>query len=387
MNVHTPLRFLSAVFLSLCLAVASIFVCRASDTLHIKQIKPYIRPCIYFNHYGTPQRRDPSMKQYRFTQDDIGFYLPLFTHTWFNEDDVTLSSLHLLMTMDMIRYRPQLTYLNESYSIGRLSTGVRLFYGTGNKSVFYFTFAPFVSQEFQYTERKVPRLTFVALYSRTVSKNFAYRFGLSRTYTYGTALILPVIGIRVGSVDKLHLNVQFPRNISMDLPMGKRTWFSLFSRRMGGIYNVRLQDSLLGPKGTLAVLRRFELLNGVQFSFRTGEHFSFYVSTGFVTRRTVSFSLNEDENHPLANYRDRKVEKIPASIFFGLGLSVRFGKAKKVYNNTTMYDVFDLNNMYRSGSETGPMDNDVPASADKYKVESLKELKYKDVEDLVTDDY
>lgn len=357
-----------------------------ADSLHVKSMRHYIRPCIYYNHYSTPQRRASVVKQYRFAENNLGFYFPLLTSTWFNKDSASLSSLHLVLISDFMQYKPQINFLNESYKIGRISTGIRLFYSTGNKSVFYFTMAPFVSQETQYFNRAKVRFSSAIVYSRTVSRNFAYRIGFARTYTYGKALHLPIIGIRIGPLDKLHFNIQFPRNASIDIPIGKKIWISIFSKSMGGIYNVAMQDSILAPKGTTATLRRFELLNGSQFSMRASDYVSFYVSIGFATRRYINFAYKEDK--AFVGPRDKTVEKIPNSLFVSLGVSVRFGKAKRVYNNSTLYDVFDMNTMNRAGfTETGPMDNDVPASSEKYKLETLRNLKYKDVEDLVTDDY
>jgi hypothetical protein len=377
-------------FLSLVLGVLNVFDLQASvlgDSAQVKPLKHYIRPCVYLNHYGTSNRRNEDKKQYRFAQNNIGFYLPLHTKTWLREDSVSVASFHVLGLVDMIRYKPQLSFVNESYRIGRLSAGVRLFYSNGKKSVIYYTIAPFVSQEFQYfTRRPRGRFTSAFVYSRTVSKKFAYRLGFARTYTFGRALHLPILGIRVGELDKLHLNVQFPRNISLDFPVSKKVWGSAFSKSMGGIYNIKTQDSLLAPAGTLATLKRFELLNGVQFNVRASDNVSFYVSTGFATRRNVSFEF-KDENGTKTD-EDRVLEKIPKSLFLSFGLSIHFGKAKRVYNNSTMYDMFDLNTINKMGfNETGTSDNNVPADPEKYKTDQIKNLKYKDVEDLVTEDY
>src|SRR5262249_2033141 len=147
--------------------------------------------------------------------------------------------------------------------IGRLSAGVRVFYGNGKKSMFYFTLMPFVSQEFEFEHGRQGRFTSAFVFSKTVSARFSYRLGIARTYSFGRALHLPVLGMRIGALDDIHLNIQFPRNVTFDFPMGKKVWASVFTKTMGGIYNVATQDTLLAPKGTWAVLQRFELLNGM----------------------------------------------------------------------------------------------------------------------------
>lgn len=377
-------------FISLVLAmscVSNLYAEILEDTSQVKPLKHFIRPCAYINHYGTSGRRNDDQKQYRFAQNNIGFYLPLHTNTWVREDSISIASFHVLGMADMIQYKPQLDFVNESYRIGRLSAGIKLFYNNGKKSVIYYTIAPFVSQEFQHlTNRPRGRFTSAFVYSRTVSKKFAYRLGFARTYTFGRALHLPILGIRVGALDKLHLNVQFPRNISLDFPVSKKVWGSVFSKSMGGIYTVKTQDSLLGPVGTLATLKRFELLNGLQLNVRASDNVSFYISTGIATRRNVSFEF-KDEKGKKTN--DEKVfEKIPKSLFLSFGLNIHIGKVKRVYNNATMYDMFDLNTINKMGfNETGTSENNVPVDPEKYKTDQIKNLKYKDVEDLVTDDY
>ena len=373
----------SAFLMSFCFPLC---VWAANDSTNVKPMRHYIRPCVYFNHYGTPEKRDNSKKQYRFAQNDIGFYVPLHTKTWYNKDSIGLSTFHLLGTADIIRYKPQLDFINESYKIGRLSAGVRIFYSNGKKSVLYFSLAPFVSQEFRYNHQTRGRFTSAFIYSRTVKRNFSYRIGFARTYTFGRALHLPILGMRIGQIDKKHLNIQFPRNISFDFPIGKKAWGSVFSRAMGGIYNVVTQDTILSPIGTLATLRRIELLNGFQCTIRTGQNFSFYISTGFATRRRLNFTFHE--NDAVQSAPSTTIEKIPNSLFLSFGCSIRFGNVKKAYHNATMYDLFDLQTINRSGfNERASADGDIPTDVEKYELNQLNNLKYKDVEDLVNQDY
>lgn len=325
------------------------------DSISVKKVKRYIRPCLYLNHYGTRQRRFEPEKQYRFVQNNLGFYMPLYTNTWFNKDSVSLSSLHVIMTTDLMRYKPNIAFLNEKYEIGRLSAGVRVFYSNGNRSVFYFSVNPFVSQEWTLFGRRPLRVPMTFIYSRTVSKNFSYRLGVARSYTYGRVLPIPIIGFRFGPLDNLHVSLQFPRNIAFNFPMGKSSWASVFTRSMGGIYNVVTQDTIITEVGERAQLRRYELLHGMQFNFRTGKNFSFYLSTGFTSSRRITYVFEDETTQSGYNYNK---QSIPASMFFSMGISIRFGKAKKIYNNTLMYDVLDLNTLKNTGlSETGPVDN------------------------------
>lgn len=355
------------------------------DSVSIKKLKRYIRPCLYFNHYGTPKSRRAPDKQYRFAQNNLGYYMPLYTKTWFNKDSVSLSSLHVLGVADMMVYKPNIAFLGENYKIGRLSAGVRVFYSNGNRSVFYFSVSPFVSQEWKLFGKRPVRVPMTFIYSCTVSKNFSYRLGLTRSYTFGRVLPLPIIGFRFGALDKFHVNLQFPRNLSMDFPMGRKVMASVFTRGMGGVFNVVTQDTIVTNAGVKAQLRRYELLHGMQFNFRASKNFSFYISTGFTSSRSIRYVFQDPTTKSGYNF-DK--QSIPASIFISAGLSIRFGKAKKVYNNTLMYDVLDLNALKNTGlSQSGPVDNDVPADPKKSKLDDAKKIKYKDVEDLIIDEY
>ncbi|HWZ22176.1 MAG TPA: DUF6268 family outer membrane beta-barrel protein, partial [Cytophagaceae bacterium] len=350
-----------------------------------KKTKRYIRPCLYFNHYGTPQSRFDPHKQYQFTQNNLGFYLPLYTNTWFNKDSVSLSSIQIVGTGEVMQYKPDIAFLKESYKIARLSAGVRLFYSNGNRSVFYVSVNPFVSREIPFTGNGPIRFALALIYSRTVSKAFSYRLGIIRSYTFGRPLPLPVVGIRIGALDKLHLNIQFPKNISLDLPIGRVVTASVFVRSMGGVFNVITQGDIVTTPGRRAQLRRYELLHGAQINVRAGKNISFYVSSGFATKRHITYVFKEE---PVKSGNDINRHRIPASVFVSFGLSIRFGATKKIYNDRQMYDVMDLNTLKNTGlSDSGPADNDIPASPEKSKIDSAKKIKYKDVEDLIIDEY
>ncbi len=385
-NCPSQVFILAALCIALLLTTTQLSADKG-DSVSIKKTKRYIRPCLYFNHYGTPQRRFEPNKQYRFTQNNIGFYLPLYTDTWFNKDSISLSSIQIIGTGEVMQYKPDIAFLNESYKIARLSAGVRVFYSNGNRSVLYASVNPFVSRETPFTGTSPVRFALAFIYSRTVSKNFSYRLGIIRSYTFGRALPLPIVGVRIGALDKLHLNIQFPKNISLDLPIGRAVTVSVFTRSMGGIFNVITQSDIVTNPGRRAQLRRYELLHGLQINVRAGKNISFYVSTGFATKRRITYVFKEEPLNPKSGY-DFDRQRIPASIFVSFGLSIRFGATKKLYNDRQMYDVMDLNTLKNMGlSDSGPVDNDIPASPEKSKIDSAKKIKYKDVEDLIIDEY
>ena len=368
---------------------------QAGDSLKIKEVKRYMRPCFYFNYFVTPERRARKADHYSFSQTNFGFYLPVFTKTKYNADSVTMKTINLLGIVDYTSYKPNFESLHQQYNIGRLSVGIRLFYTDGKKGIWYFGLAPFVSQETKLYGNPHIRFTGAIIYNRTVSKYFAYRFGIAQSYNLGTLLPLPVVGVRIGAVDGINLVIQIPRNIILTFPMGNKFSGSVFIRAMGGVYNISTQDSLQANQGasqgnylasgTFAQLKRLETLQGVQINYRPSSNFSMYVALGFADKRFISFTeQNNDYKYREPFYK----EKIPASLFLNVGLSIHLGKAKKVYNNILMYDMFDMNTIKTAGDNgSGPYNNDVPVSPQRSKLETIRKIKYKDVEDLITDEY
>jgi hypothetical protein len=348
--------------------------------------QPTVRPSIYFNHYATPQRRHVSKKkEYTFAQDNIGFFVPVYTSSWFKRDSVSIASLHVLAVADFVSYRPQVTFAYESFRVARFSMGGRMFYSDGHKSILYIGLNPFTSKDLRGRNQNLTSMTGAIIYSRTVSRTFAYRLGVSNSYTFGVLLPLPVAGIRIGALDQVHLSIQFPKNVAFNIPVGKKTMFSIFAKSMGGLYNISMQDTFLSAATTHRVrLARYELTQGGQINVRLSNHFSFYVGTGLSTRRRVNFSYRnvDTKNWEFSRHR------IPPALFLSFGLCIRLGRTKQVYNDAQMYNLFELNTINGVGQkDTGTNDNDIPANFEKYKIENINKVKYKDVEDLITDEY
>src|SRR6187551_3682401 len=74
-----------------------------------REVRNYIRPCLYANFYSTGSRlmKSPHSSQaltdrlgnYKFIYNNIGFYAPLYTHTSFKGKDSTdVNTFHLLFT-------------------------------------------------------------------------------------------------------------------------------------------------------------------------------------------------------------------------------------------------------------------------------------------------
>ncbi|HSZ24921.1 MAG TPA: DUF6268 family outer membrane beta-barrel protein, partial [Cytophagaceae bacterium] len=224
------------------------------------------------------------------------------------------------------------------------------------------------------------RFTGGLVFNRTVSERFSYRIGFERNYLFGRRMQLPVIGFRIGRLDKLNLVVQFPRNISLNFPIGKRIYMSFYTSPNGGVYTINAIPGLFPHDNRSIIFTRNEITSGFQFNFRASNHFSFFISSGIVRNRRISFL---DREKAVGSNKEDINKLVMQSSFLSFGINISFGRAKQVYNNHVLYDAFNMNNIYTPGS---PQNQNIPSNPEKSKAESINRIKYKDIEDLVTEE-
>ncbi|MFN8436048.1 MAG: DUF6268 family outer membrane beta-barrel protein [Cytophagales bacterium] len=345
--------------------------------------KPSIRPCIYFNRFGSrANNRMDSSNQYSYRQNNIGFYVPLYTETWIKDDKISVSSIHILGGVDYINYIPKFSFIDDTLRLSKFSTNLKLFWANGSKNVWFFQLSPFVSKQFNTVNKRYSSSTFTIIYNRTVSEKFAYRLGITGNYTFGRFLPIPILGLRIGKLDKIHANLQFPRNLSLEIPINKTIQISIFNKSFGGIYAISLKDTLRFNTEKRILLGRYEILHGVQSNFKINNHFSLYVGLGFTNKRHLNFTFQNKLSENIIKDKN----KIPPSLLVTFGFAIRIGKAKQHYNDSNMYNLFEMNtSMGSNHKDAGTYDTDIPTPSDS-KI-GTKKLQYKDVEDLITDEY
>ena len=354
-----------------------------TDSIKVKKIKRYIRPSIYYNGFTTPEKDlgDSLFGAYRFKQRNIGFYTPLVTKTWIDEDSIKLNTFHLLLTGNIQSSRPYFSNINYEHRIYKITLGMRAIYSQG-KNIWFFHFSPFIAQDDKTLDDPTYRFAGGFLFNRTVSNNFSYRLGVERTYTFGRKLYLPVIGFRFGQLDKFNVSILLPRNVSFNFPIGKKCYMNVYARPNGGIYTISNNDSLYASFGNKITFARKDITTGAQFNVRAGNSFSFFIATGFTHKRKIYF-LDRTEPDG-SNKADISIDVNPG-IFVNLGFTIQLGKSKRVYNDHVLYDVFNINNIYGQGSNA-TQNLDIPVDPKKYKTEQINKIKYKDIEDLIVDE-
>ena len=351
--------------------------------------KHYIKTSLYFSAYGIADRKlKPRIdslpvdgRYYQFRQRNFGLNAPLYTSTWLNTDSSKIESFQLITNINATTERIESSILNEPRIFRRTSIALKGIYSDGGKNSYFLAIAPFSSFD-QYTSaRKGSRLATVFIYNRTVNEKFSYRLGFMRSFVFGKKLALPIIGFRYGRLDGVNFNIQLLRNMSLNIPLGKHFYYSLYTRPIGSAYSFR-NDFNTGflNKGNTVELRRWELLTGMTLTYRAHANFSMFISTG-ISRGYVSFA---ESSSRIVIKRDSYQEySLARGGFLNFGLNIYFGKSKQINGNFGMYDVLDLNNTFGNDDNNIHLSNDqIPA---KNKAMQVKNLQYNDVKDLISE--
>lgn len=324
------------------------------DNSKIKQPRHYFNTVIVADAYRKPNREftdttdalSRRLKSYGVKQFNMYFHAPLFTNDKYSSDSSVIKNTHLLLTGNYVSLRPVFDGISE-HNLVKFGVGLRYIYNTGKKGVWFADISPFVTRDVTYPSRPYYRMASTIVYSHNVTEKFNWRLGITKSFLWGNRFYLPFIGLRVGRLDKLHLSLQFPRSLSLNIPLGSKIIFGLYTRPQGGMYNFSNHDSLYFRRTSSTFhFTRYEINSGFRFDFRLSSHFNFYISSGFSTRNNITFySDNANRSRKTLGYNAYFYSKnVAPTLFFNFGLVVKFGKTRSYYNNKNIYDAIDLNN-------------------------------------------
>lgn len=340
----------------------------AYDSLKLKTPKHYFNTVILIDGYGKPKKQlsDTSeilnrrLKNYGVKQSAISFYAPVFTQTEYNSDSTVISNSHVLITGNYNVLRPTFAGIDD-HKLVKLGIGLRYVYNTGKKGVWFIDAAPFITKDVTYKSKAYIRLSSTIVYSRNVTNNFNWRLGFTKSFMWGNRFYLPFVGIRIGNLDKANLSIQFPRSMSLNLPINSKIILKLYTSPQGGMYNFSNVDSLYFNKtATSFHFSRYEINTGLRADIRVSKRFNFYLAAGFSTRNTITFySEKANKMRPRLPYLTYFYsEKVAPSLYVNFGFVFIFGETKSYYNNRNIYDAINLNNVI--GNETGNAQIPIP---------------------------
>lgn len=372
--------YFTGLFFLLCLSASSQ---GSYDSLRPKRAKHYFNTLISLDSYRKPNRTftDTStylakrLKSYGIRQAYLTFQIPLATIERVGKDS-SIQNSHFLLTGNFLSLRPTFDGL-EDHNLVKFGVGLRYIYNSGKKGVWFVDVSPFVTRDNTFPSKAFYRMASTIVYSHNSTASFNWRIGLTKSFLWGNRLYLPFVGLRIGRLDKLNLSIQFPRSVHLSMPLSPKVIFSLYSRPQGGLFLFSNRDSLYYKTSTETFqFSRYELNSGFRFDFRFGSHVALYIASGISSRNTITF-YSESANARRVGYYSTYFfsKKVRPTLFFNLGLVLKFGKTRSYYNNKSIYDAIDLNNT--NGPNNGNLQ--IPLSPEKKK----SDFNLKSVEDLV----
>lgn len=367
---------------------------KSFDSLKLKQPKHYFKTQISIDCYRKPNQNltdtlknkflNERLKTYGLKQLNIGFCTPIFTHLETNSDTSIYANTHYLLTGNFLSLQPIFSGIKQ-HTLIKFGLGVRIIHNNGKKGIWFIDVSPFVTKDITYKENMAYwRLANSFIYSHNYSVRFNFRVGLTKSFLWGNRNYLPYLGFRIGRLDKVYFSLQFPKNLSLHIPMSNHVRLSIFSKPQGGMFLFSNVDSVyyFNESARYFQYTHYELLHGLRLDFVFSENIALYASIGTSSKNNITFySEGANANRPRLPYKKYFYEQnLKPVAFINFGMVWRFGKTKIFYNVKNLYDAFDLNNVNGIGdNNTGPGNIDIPVK------QSIKrsKLNLADIQDLI----
>lgn len=357
------------------------------DSLKInKPARHYFKTTIYSDIYKTGEQNlsgknfvSNKLKTYAVGQFVLGLNIPVFTKDFYNADSTKISNFHFLLNGGYSSIRPQFKGLNTQHVLSKTSFGARVIFNSGRRSIFFAEFSPFMTQDNGYAETKRYRLATTLLYNCAVNNYFSFRVGYSLSYLYGNRYHLPYIGIRVGKLDGFNFSVQFPRSVTINLPINKYIKTSLYAKPQGGLYSMANTDTIyyLNKDNTIN-FGRYEFIGGLRVDILPSKFFNFYVSGGYSVNNSIGLFSESYNRRNKGTLNGFYKEKVNNTFFVNFGIAFKFGRVKSIYNNYNLYDAHDLNSIDGGDNNINTGSSLIPTKENK-----IKNINPKDVQDLI----
>lgn len=358
---------------------------KSYDSLNIKVAKHYFNTTLVFDAYFKPKQamdttNNPIAKKletYGIKQNNLSFQIPVFTKDikGTGKDSNVIANKHLMITGTFMTLKPIFEGIKQ-HTLKKRGIGIRYIYNTGKKSVWFFDAAPFVTRDITYLSKPFFRLASTIIFSHNVNQKFNFRIGATKSFLWGNRLYLPFIGFRIGALDKINLSIQFPRNITINLPINRKITVGIYTKPQGGVFNFSNHDTIYFRRGFGTFhFTRYEINTGLRLDVRSGSFFNFYLATGLSTSNHVIF-YSDYANSTQKQISYNKyffIRSLPPTVYLNFGLVFKVGKTRSYYNNTNIYDAIDLNNIY-SGNGNAQIPVKTERQVKDPNIEAIKDL-------------
>ena len=317
------------------------------------------------------------ISDYKISQYSLGFNIPIVTKDFYNSDSTKISNIHFLLTGSYTRVNLNFGGIAD-HRLAKTAIGFRALYNNGKKSIFFVELSPFVTKDIGHSYTRTNRLAFTVLYNYAANEYVNLRLGFSRSFLWGNRFNMPYVGVRIGKLDKINVSIQFPRSVTLTIPIGKYIRTSLYSKPQGGLFAFANTDSLkIGDinNNDKLFFGRKEFLTGLRIDVLPSKKMNFYISSGFTTSNVISFTAPVTARNNASPYKDYYRQKIEPSVFVNFGFVFRFGKTKSIYNNYQLYNAIDMNNSIDNGDNNVTTGNgNIPILPKKIKINNTNEV-------------
>ena len=132
-----------------------------------------------------------------------------------------------------------------------------------------------------------------------------------RSFAFGNRYHLPYLGVRVGKLDGVNVSIQFPRSVSINVPIGKYFKASIYTKPQGGLYTMANTDSLYYLNNDKRInFGRYEFLSGFRLDVFPTNYFGFYLSGGFSNQNHIGFYSDSYNRRAGVKYQPFYKEKL-----------------------------------------------------------------------------
>ena len=354
----------------------------AYDSTGAKRPKHYFQSQIQIDGY---RKRSQDLKQtnrigqtletYGLRQGNMSFLIPVYTRDWQGtEKNKTIqANEHVLVTGLIHTLRPEFKGIPD-HRLRKTGVGVRYIKNNGKKSVWFIEVAPFITRDISYKSAAYARLASTIIYSYNAKRWLNFRIGATKSFAWGNRLYLPFVGFRIGRLDQFNVSIQFPRQATINLPLGKHWLFALYTKPQGGMYNFSNHDTLYYlPSVKTFQFTRYELNTGFRVDYR-GKRLNLFLASGLCTRTSLTF-YSDQKNAGAAPYRVYFYNAAPgATIYSETGIVFKLGKARSIYNNINLYDAVDLNGANGAGDQNAQIPMDTRRTTNDLNLEEIRDL-------------
>jgi hypothetical protein len=399
----------SIAVLSLLMGLSSSFYAQTDSTKaktkKVKEPKHFFANTIFLDYYYKPPapllkgsgrpdtgRVAKHLGEYGVAQSSLSFYSPLLTINKYNRDSTVNYNFHLLLSGTAYYLQPIFSGISQ-HTLAKYGLGIRAIYNTGKRSIFFIESSPFLTQDITAgsSDKGTWRMSGTLLWSYSPSQKFNFRLGATKSFLWGNRVYLPFVGLRFGSIDRVNFSIQFPKNISLNIPIGQTFRLSLYSKPQGGVFNFSNRDTVYNGnyyKNTnisdesVIHFGRYELLTGFRMDVVPCSWINFYLSTGFSTKNGIAFYSNGHNKDSKGQYGNFYAASPKNSVFINAGVTFRIGRTKSYYGNQNIYETIDLNNSIDPGdNNVNPGNGNIPTP----KKKAIKSLKPSEIQDLIDD--